>query len=284
MSSIPPSGHQKIGFRPVIRRNSTVKRPLPVPPPVPPILPSYNTRPLSHPDINGISSFNRNSSQSTSPCAKIYTGGNNKQKPILPTTSIYDKSKSQNNLLATKSRDNGNKNNQCLETKPSKYSKEKSVPGVNVTNTSVVIINESKVDTKPLLVQNKSDISVKRKNKLSETKKLQVLTKYEEESPKLSAASFIFRSLKTSQRSKPLRFCDFQQVYDTLDCDKSNDQDLTKLPPLIYETQEICLWLSDDGDYATEDVFSSSLGRNLEIIKNILFFNFIAYIYQNQLN
>ena len=267
MSSIPPPGHQKIGFRSVIRRNSTVKRPLPVPPPVPPTLPSYSNRPLLHPDINGISSSNRNPSQSISPCAKIYTGGNSKPKEILPTTSKCSESRPSNKAIAKKFQDNSNNNNPCLETKPTDYSKEKSVSGVHVTNTSVVIINdlnESKIDARPLSVQNKSDKSVKRGNKLEETKKLQVFTKYEEESPKLSAASFIFRSLKTAQRSKPLRLCDFQQVYDTLGCDKSNDQDLTKLPPLIYETQEICLWLSDDGDYATEDVFSSSLGRNLD--------------------
>ena len=150
MSSIPPPGHQKIGFRPVIRRNSTVKRPLPVPPPVPPTLPSYSNRPLLHPDINGISSSNRNPSQSISPCAKIYTGGNSKQKEILPTTFKYSESKPSNKSIVKKSQENSNNNNPCLETKPTDYSKEKSVSGVHVTNTSVVIINdlnESKIET-----------------------------------------------------------------------------------------------------------------------------------------
>ena len=288
MSSIPPSGHQRMGFRPVIRRNSTVKRPLPVPPPVPPILPTYSTRPLLHPEINGRSGFGSNTGYSSStPCAKIYTGGNGKPNPILPTLSNHDKSSSQNNLIAKKSQENCNNNNSVLKSKPTEYSKQKSISGVNVTNTSVVIVNqlnESKIDSKPLSVQNKSKKSVKRSNRLEETKKLQVFTKYEEELPKLSAASFIFRSLRTTQRSKPLRLCDFQQVYDTLGCDKTNDQDLTKFPPLIYETQEICLWLSDDGDYATEDVFSSSLGRVLEILKNITPISFnIKYFKQSYL-
>ena len=89
MSSIPPSGHQRMGFRPVIRRNSTVKRPLPVPPPVPPILPTYSTRPLLHPEINGRSGFAGNTGYSSStPCAKIYTGGNGKPTPILPTELV----------------------------------------------------------------------------------------------------------------------------------------------------------------------------------------------------
>ena len=270
MSSIvPPS--QKMGFKPV-RRNSTVKRPLPVPPPVPPVIPSYAIRPSLHPEVNGMAGCNRNSNQPASPCAKIYTGGNGKSKPTLPSLE-NGKFGAQKNVISKNSLSNCN-NNSNPNIKPAKYSKEYPASGVNVTNTSVVVVNcldKSNADKKSSLVENKSKKKVKRRNKREETKKIQVFTKYEEELPKLSAASFIFRSLQTAQRQKPLRLCDFQQVYDTLGCDKTNDQDVTKSPPLIYETQEMCLWLSDDGDNATEDVFSSSLGINLELIKIALF-------------
>ena len=269
MSSIAPPG-QKMGFRPV-RRNSTVKRPLPVPPPVPPVIPSYAIRPPLHPEVNGMAGFHRNSNQPASPCAKIYTGGNGKSKPSPPSSLPNYKFGAQKKIISNDSLPNCNTNSN-LSLKPYDYSKQKHLSGVNVTNTSVVVINcldESKVNKTSSLVLNKAKKSVKIRNKSQETKKIQVFTKYEEELPKLSAASFIFRSLRTAQRSKPLRLCDFQQVYDTLGCDKTNDEDLTKSPPLIYETQEICLWLSDDGDNATEDVFSSSLGINLELIKNL---------------
>ena len=258
-----------MGFKP-IRRNSTVKRPLPVPPPVPPCIPSlYPPRvypSTSYPEFNGLSSF-RPSYEQTSPCAKIYTGGG-KHKSELPDSDGNEKSYQQWNAINSKILNDINDNKQDIKSKSTRCSKENknksNVNNVNITNSSVLILNpfdEAKVDTSQYLVQKQRKKNKSRRNKLEETRVLQVFVKHEEEEPKLSAASFVFRYLRTTQRSKPLRICDFTKVYTDHGCEKNNDQELPKPFPLIYETQEICLWLSDDGDYATEDVFYPLIGR-----------------------
>ena len=265
MSSIQQSGH-KVGFKPV-RRNSTVRRPLPVPPPVlpsiPSIYPSQTYHTASYPEISGISSF-RPSYEQASPCAKIYTGGG-QQKPSLPDTTVNNKSNQQRNAINSKSLKDINDNKQYVKSKSTKHStQEKYKSKVNVTNSSVVLLNtvdEVKVDTSQYFLQKQKKKNNIRRNKLEETRVLQVFVKHEEEEPKLSAASFVFRYLRTTQRSKPLRICDFTKVYTDHGCEKNDDQKLPKPFPLIYETQEICLWLSDDGDYATEDVFYPLIGR-----------------------
>lgn len=265
MSSIQQSSH-KIGFKPV-RRNSTVRRPLPVPPPilpsVPSIHPSQAYHRASYQDINGLSSF-RPSYEHASPCAKIYTGGG-QQKPSLPDTAVHNKSNQQRNAINSKSLKDINDNNQYIKSKSTKHlTQEKYKSKVNVTNSSVVLLNtvdEVKVDTNQYLLQKQKKKNNIRRNKLEETRVLQVFTKHEEEQPKLSAASFVFRNLRTTQRSKPVRICDFTKFYSDNGCEENDDQNLPKSFPLTYETQEICLWLSDDGDYATEDLFYPSLGR-----------------------
>jgi hypothetical protein len=260
------SGH-KMGFKPV-RRNSTVKRPLPVPPPlVPPNIPSlYPPRvypSASYQEFNSLSSF-KPSYEQNSPCAKIYTGGF-KHKPALPNSDGNVKSYQQRNAINSKSLNDINDNKQGVTSMSTRCSKKvKNKFNVNITNSSVLILNhfdEVKVDVCQHLVQKQRKKNKTRRNKLEETRVLQVFVKHEEEEPKLSAASFVFRYLRTTQRSKPLRICDFTKVYTDHGCDKIDDQELPKPFPLIYETQEICLWLSDDGDYATEDVFYPLLGR-----------------------
>ena len=260
MSSISPSG-SKMVFKPV-RRNSTVKRPLPVAPPIPPFADPHPT-PSSYQKKFGIPKA-RQDCEEASPCAKIATV-DGKQKQSL--TDISDNKKSKKSLNAI------NRLHSFEDTgiRPywhapiQKYSKQNHECKVNVTDSSVVILNhfdETKINTNASVLQKKKRFPNPPRKKSEETRLLQLLTKYHEESPRLSAAYFIFWKLRSSQKSNYLKFYDQSKpIANNQGCDDGVDLVYPETSSLIYEVQEISLWLSDDGDYATENAFCPSLGR-----------------------
>ena len=258
MSSISPPG-QTMVFKPV-RRNSTVKRPLPVVPPVAPF-PVSRLTPLLHQDGCGIPRLNRNCEKAP-PCAKITVDGI--QDPQL--TSHYGDRKSSQRSNAINSLQPSNANNlkpYNNSTSP-RYSSEDNKCKVNVTNSSVVILNhfdESKINPSEYLSQKRKKFRKGPRKKSEETRLLQVLTKYQEESPRLSAASIIFWKFRNSQASNYSKFCDFgKSNANSQGCDEGIDPHFVQSSSSTYEIQELSLWLSDDGYYATENVFCSSLG------------------------
>ena len=257
MSSIPQTAH-KMAVKPV-RRNSTIRRPLPVIPPVPPLIPSYIARPL-HPEFARRSSKVDRSYQQTSPCAKIIVEDKENSTFSSPSSngepSQQRKGKILSNIRDSKS---------YLNCKPLKSIRQEIKSSVNVTNSSLVILNhfdEPKINTKEYFAQKQKRNNKKPRKKLEETKVLQVFTRYVEELPRSSAASNIFRKLRTlpvpSDHSK---ICDLENVNrKNHGCEKDGNPDIQKAPSSIYETQEFSLWLSDDGDHATEEFFFPSIG------------------------
>ena len=95
MSFIPQPGGTMV-FKPV-RRNSTVRRPLPVPPPaIPPGVPSYPSRSL-YPRITGHINLSR-SFKETAPCAKIIVEEAQKTDTTCPigNRNFHERSKIRN--------------------------------------------------------------------------------------------------------------------------------------------------------------------------------------------
>ena len=259
MSFIPQPAGSSMVFKPV-RRNSTVRRPLPVPPPaIPPGVPSYPARSL-YPRINGHINLSR-SFKETAPCAKIIVEEAQKTDTTCPIgdRNFHGRSRARN-ITQTKTDEKP-----FLRSEAIRNRSEDACCNIHVTNSSTIILNH--VDPSTI---NKQDLSLgnrhKRvknrqpKRKLDVTKALQIFTKYEENIPKISAASVLFRSLRVPELySSQKGVCAFDKYIHGCE---TNDG--AKVLPIsttsIYEIQEICLWLSDDGDYATEQDFYSLIG------------------------
>ena len=259
MSFIPQPAGSTMVFKPV-RRNSTVRRPLPVPPPaIPPGVPSYPARSL-YPRINGHINLSR-SFKETAPCAKIIVEEAQKNDTTCPIANrnFHERSRTRN-ITQTKTDDKLFIRSEVIRNKS-----DDACCNIHVTNSSTIILNH--VDTSTL---NKQGLSLENrhkrvknrqpKRKLDVTKALQIFTKYEENIPKISAASVLFRSLRVPELySSQKGVCDFDKYIHG--CETNDGPKVLPISTTsIYEIQEICLWLSDDGDYATEQDFYSLIG------------------------
>ena len=260
MSSISPSNSQMV-FKPV-RRNSTVRRPLPVVPPIPPFADSHST-PSSYQNSFGRPKA-RQDCEKASPCAKIAIA-DGKQKQSLTDISDNKNSKQSVNAISRLHSFEGTGIRPYWHAPIQKQSKQNHECKVNVTDSSVVILNyfdETKINANASVLQKKKRLPNPPRKKSEETRLLQLLIKYHEESPRLSAAYFIFWKLRISHKSNYLNSYDkINSNGNNQGCDDGADLVYPEPSPLIYEVQEISLWLSDDGDYATENVFCPSLGR-----------------------
>ena len=135
MSFIPQPAGSTMVFKPV-RRNSTVRRPLPVPPPsIPPGVPSCPARSL-YPRINGHINLSR-SFKETAPCAKIIVEEAQNTDTTCPIggRNFHGRSRARNNTQ-TKTDERP-----LLKSEAIRNRSEDACCNIHVTNSSTIILN-----------------------------------------------------------------------------------------------------------------------------------------------